>query len=231
MALNNPNLTYLVTKFKSSAYSTTKYLAIESHKDFMHQMVKSSIHDPSNLSGYVWSVVRKPKILWIPKPLYLMTLDCDSFQGMTDATDELYRRGIAKYVIESSPGRFWVICDYIADHKRAIKEMETIPGVDGKYIDCCRSNNTIVLRAYPRACGIPIFPQPLPAPNRDGYFSSWIRSFRSHWMSPEMTRVVENIKRNSLQISMPFTFAQAKDDPEHEVDICEVMAEGLMQEV
>lgn len=222
------NLQYLISKEKSDGYSSRRYLSTESYGDFMHQMVRSSVHNPENIGGYVWAAVRRPKLLMFPKPLYLMVLDCDSHQGMTDATDELYRRGIAKYVVESSPGHFWVICDYIADHKRTIREMETIPGVDGKYINCCRQNNTIVLRAYPKICGVPVFPDPLPIPKKVDHFSSWIRSFRSHWLSPDMTRVVENIKRNSVVMSQPFTLTQSKDEPE--TDICDVIEAGLMEE-
>ena len=48
-------------------------------------------------------------------------------------------------------------------------------------------------------------------------------------MSGYMTKVVDNIKRNSLEVSLPFIFAQANIIPD--VDVCESIASALAQEV
>ena len=84
------------------------------------------------------------------EPYFLLGLDCDSTEDMLQTTTELSFRNMGYMIIESSPFRFWVLSEFVGTGSQCISIMETIPGVDPRYVKCTEKRNDFFLRAFPK---------------------------------------------------------------------------------
>lgn len=86
---------------------------------------------------------------------YLMTVDCDG--DTRPAEKVLLENGIKHSIVQSSPGRHWIFCDFIAPMSSIIPLMKRLPGADEKYIKYAEMQGKLVLRAFPKNGCLPDF--------------------------------------------------------------------------
>ena len=82
-------------------------------------------------------------------------------------------------VMESSPGKFWVIVDYTGSFNKCIRFMQTIPCVDRDFIRKCEYDRKIVLRAFPKNGFIPRKVNQYEECH--GYSGDWFYDFKTWW--------------------------------------------------
>jgi len=146
------------------------------------------------------------------RPFHILALDCDSDSDLQAAMSHMENYRFSYYVIESSPGHYWVICDHITFIKEIGNMMDAIPGVDSAYINHTRGRKRVILRAFPKNCRRPVFgvhcrPHSLHQDIMHGDseasificnpFRRFIRDFHSYWNSDMMDYVIEQIRRHS----------------------------------
>jgi hypothetical protein len=89
---------------------------------------------------------------WFP------VIDADNVRKALMANESLIADGLPHVLMESSPGRFWLIVDGNRGIHEATAFMSGIPGQDPSYSKCCAENKRIALRAFPKDDGfIPRF--------------------------------------------------------------------------
>lgn len=77
-------------------------------------------------------------------------LDCDSDENLVLAIDYLIKVRKTKYnIVQSSPGRYWIIADIIGPFNTILSETSLVPGVDEKYVNYARSCGQFFVRAFP----------------------------------------------------------------------------------
>jgi len=180
------NLNFIEAVEKSDGYSSYIGYNFYKYDTFIHNLKSRSIESPNDLRSYVTTLIQSR--LFRPD-LYLMVLDCDSQAECESAVDELNQRKIKHFLIESTPGRFWIICNFIAPIKEIIYVMEEIPGVDRNYIKVNKNRRTLVVRAYPKV-QTPTFGD---MSKLDGSprFVQWVKDFKEYWETEEMDFVVK----------------------------------------
>jgi len=186
------DLEFAFDETKSKGYDTVQVLVSKSYPEFIYGLKKYVIEN--NIRYYPHYHITTLISKHITGDKYLLALDCDSFVGCEDAKRELDRQNICYVVIESSPDRYWVICDIIGTITENIRAAEVIPGVDQKYLSCCKSKKKINLRAYPKGGFIPKFQQDIDKiSDRHGVFKKWLFDFRDYWGSNDIKLISEQL--------------------------------------
>ncbi len=126
---------------------------------------------------------------WLQTANHIMTLDCDGPQQLAAALSWLKEDDIGSFVIESSPSRYWVICDLVADFKNLIARAKRIPGVDPMYVKLSDDRGHFCLRAMPRSEFLPKFPDEHTL--TDPIVLEWVQSFQDWWMQLFPTRIAK----------------------------------------
>lgn len=144
---------------------------------------------------------------WLKKPKYFMILDCDSQEGSRMIMDNLTSRQIDYIRVPTgTQGHYWFFCNKIGTIDELIPIMQQIPGCDQRYVEYCRSNDSIHVRAFPKNGITPRVNRIEVTENEDIYVKvndassksyknfeelcRWIKEFRTYWLS--YTRNGEN---------------------------------------
>lgn len=144
--------------------------------DFNRTMNAPQEYKENQLRGYISTQV--PGFLFWKK--WIVGLDCDSQEDRVKAVEEIRSFDLKYEIIESSPGKFWIIVDYTGSLKKCINFMKSIPGVDTQFINKCERDKRIILRAFPKNGFIPHFENPVPS--LDHYScTSWFYDFKKWW--------------------------------------------------
>lgn len=136
---------------------------------------------------------------------YIMVLDCDSIEESICAIHCLKTIYHIDYcTIQSSPGKFWIVTDYIGSAKNIVNLMRQIPGVDEKFVDKCYDQGMVTLRAMPKSDiypEIPIFPDQIELSSP--HIRRWVNELKAYWENPilqetiKIRRIRESIKNKS----------------------------------
>ena len=153
----------------TSGYSSKQRIKAKNFKEYMPSLLSSSAHylTASNHDGdyhmlsylkdvqkhHITTIVNRALL----KKEWLLPLDCDGVSDKDMATEYLDEIRQNYFVIQSSPGKFWIICDYIGSLKEVTKKLELVPGVDPLYLKCCQDKKFLNLRGYPKNGFIPVF--------------------------------------------------------------------------
>jgi len=162
-------------------------------KYIFHKLIYDSIHKPKELNLYISARVKRR--FFSKHDLYLLVADCDSITACQNTSAKLTKLNILHYVIESSPGHYWIIGDYINTKANIQFLLEEIPGVDTEYVRVIPHG--IVLRAFPKAGFKPTFIN-LDKLTGSKTFVNWIKSFKEYWDTDMMNQVQENLFMNNL---------------------------------
>jgi len=124
-----------------------------------------------------------------------MALDCDSLADMQAATNQLMRQDISYLIMESSPGRYWVIADRVGTFKELFPLFSVIRGVDRNYVRCASSYKEFHLRAYPKRGYIPQLRGRWVSSQCQfmNKFRCWTQAWLRYWESDYMREVASNI--------------------------------------
>jgi hypothetical protein len=144
--------------------------------------------DDNNRYGALSPVVARNRSGWrkfIPpfRYDYVMVLDCDGVDKMIGACHILDAYKIKYALVQSSPGKYWVVTDYV-DHLAAVTDkMKQIPGVDELFIQHC-GRFGISIRGVPTWGRVPVFADhsDLTNPNSIQFY----RDLEAHFNRPEM---------------------------------------------
>jgi len=124
-------LYFMKQKEKSDGYSTNIVYRKQKWDKFSTDMLYDSLTRPSigdshpPMKQYLST---KVNIGVFKRSKHLMVLDCDSFDDMVMATDYLFGREISHVVVESSPGKYWVLTDMVGKFKDLYNCIRVIPG-------------------------------------------------------------------------------------------------------
>ena len=142
-------LKYYIPVEKSSGYSTRQVLKRFNKENFSHRL--KADFNGNQLQGYISTQVFR-FLFWTR---WVLVLDCDSVIDRDKVVEEIRSMDLKYDIMESSPGRFWVIVNYTGSFRKCINLMEAIPGVDREFIHKCKLDGKIVLRAFPKNGFIP----------------------------------------------------------------------------
>ena len=109
---------------------------------------------------------------------------------------------------------FWIITDYVGPMPHLVNLMNTIPGVDNKFIQYCERKQTMFLRAHPKHPVLPVFPTSHTLVTKSAI--EWYDAFKAHFESPKMKAIVMARKLRS-SLNDPAEFAKLIHDPNFEV--------------
>ena len=150
-------------KCRNGAYGSTYSLKMLSIEQMVYRYV-SAIVNGSEYIPYIFisTVIEDSLFPW--KRKHLLVLDCDSEDGMVAACHWLRTEENIKYeLIESTPGKFWVVTDFIGTWKHVWRVFDQIPGVCEEFRNkYAKKYKRICVRAFPKLINgkpcAPIFP-------------------------------------------------------------------------
>jgi len=174
----------------------TKYKALP-YKKYIHRLKKQIIRNPKTFIekpfekyAYITSrVKRAPMKMW---DKYLMILDTDGIEEKDKAVAWLNKKEIRHFLIQSSPNKFWIICDKIDTVDNLTHMMDEIPGVDTRFTDCSREQGALVYRGFPKPGFIPQFDD-ISKFTGMGLFEKWILKFKNYWESDDVEEISNNL--------------------------------------
>lgn len=119
----------------------------------------------------------------------IMCLDCDSEGAMLAALHYIkIELKYNCYVVESSPNHYWIITDYAAPFIEVYKLIQTIPGIDEKYVSYMKASKDIVLRSFFKENGAaPKFVDNMQL--TDPSIIEWVDALKSFWESKRMKQI------------------------------------------
>lgn len=134
-----------------------------------------------------------------PRKQCVLVLDCDNQENLLAATHWIKTElGLGYAPINSSPGRFWVVTDYVGPVRKAVEMLLQIPGVDEKFTTFVSLTHRFWLRCHPRIIGDtivnPVFPDTNDLTNPLAI--AWYDSFRSLYMSNDYRKILKKIVLN-----------------------------------
>jgi len=178
-------LKYLLRKNKSDGYSDWSLTQFSSFKKIAKVMRSHALRSTvgkSDLKGCISLKSSNSRF----NSNHILMVDCDDASCLNRATSWLAKNGIAYYPIASSPSHYWLICNRIEPYDILINEtMPSIPGHDKEFVNMCRGQKHIYIRAYRTVLGYPKFPE-------DGLalwhpdIVSWIKDVKAHFELPEI---------------------------------------------
>jgi hypothetical protein len=185
-------LHYYIPVEKSSGYTTRNVLKRFNRENFSHEL-KADFNGNHQLQGYISTQVFR-FLFWTK---WVVVLDCDNVIDRDRAVEEIRSMDLKYDVMESSPGKFWVIVNYIGSFKKCIRFMETIPGVDRDFIRKCQWDKKIVLRAFPKNGFVPS----IIALRSEcyGYAGDWFYDFKTWWDHSGTVEWLANHQREMIE--------------------------------
>lgn len=169
---------------KSDGYSTVSKQVKVSYKKLFNKFDYDKSQNTEEGSLFVTTRVKKGLL---SSNLHIMSLDCDSESNKNKAQSYLNNYSIDHYLIESTRGHYWIICNFVDSIHQVIEQMKLIPGVDTEYVKIAEKRKILNLRAYPRGGTIPRFTQAIPeGEGLNDLYVQWIKDFAHYWMSDEM---------------------------------------------
>jgi len=144
-------------------------------------------------SNWFIAVTSQVRRRWFRANEHVMVLDCDSSEAMLGTCHYLATHNINYALIQSSPSRYWVVCDRVAPFSEVIRMTYRIPGVDQNYLQMASATRFFSIRAVPwkpltitnkRDVSLPIFSKPDSLQNP--LVRSWYCDFEQLWLEPEV---------------------------------------------
>lgn len=191
---------------KSNGYSLTTVYHRKKWNRFWPELVNDSFMLNSMKQ---FMTTRLPRRLF-RRAKHIMALDCDSYNDMRSATGSLFFNQISHCVIESSPGRYWVIADRVGRVKELYPLM-MIAGVDRDYVRFTDYRESFHLRAYPKNGFIPrqvgiwmsrdinsFRTHTGNTPEHYRLYREWLSAFLDYWNSSDMRFVAGNLRTSTL---------------------------------
>lgn len=175
------------------------------------------------LTSTFWSLGKGKR--WLKKPVFIMTLDCDSEEnaGLIARCLERMRIDYAR-VPTGTNGHYWFFCNKIDTINKLLPIMEECDGCDRNYIQYCRENESIHVRAFPKNGIVPAISSIGLEPNNDirvvihdsgsksisrfKKLCAWLKEFRIFWLTYSegnenhfvVTSQIQRIERERLSI-------------------------------
>jgi len=155
----------------------------------------SALVNKRNYIPYIFisSVVRDS--IWSWRRRHLMVLDCDSFADMAAACNWLKteEHSVEYEVIESTPGRFWVVTDFVGTWKQIWGVFNHIPGVCTAFRDnYARKYKRLCIRAFPKLVGgkphTPVFPDEIGFPPNSAA-RTWMIAAKRYFESRHFNKI------------------------------------------
>jgi len=190
---------------ETNGYSSGQKIKSKNFQEYVSSLLSScahyltaSNHDGDHYMALYLKDIQKHHVTMVVnrallKKEWLLSLDCDGIPDKDMATRHLNGTswGQNYFVIQSSPGRFWIICDYIGSIKEVTKKLDEIPGVDPLFVNCCKDKKFLNLRGYPKNGFVPIFDDMrlLDTQHASVRYRKWVRNFNYYWYSEEMTTI------------------------------------------
>ena len=167
------------------------------YKKYIHELKKQVIRNPEDFVNrpfkrysYITGRVKKGILSSFDK--YLLLLDSDGSNDRILATDWLNKRGIRHFSIQSSPNKYWIICDKIDTVDKHTYLMDEIPGIDTRYTDCSRKQGVLLYRGFPKPGFIPQF-EDVSKFTGMGLYEKWILRFKEYWESEDIQKIANNL--------------------------------------
>jgi len=91
------------------------------------------------------------------KRQHILVLDCDGQNEMIATASALRADGIKWIGVESSPGRYWFICEKVGLFRDLYSKMQAMPGNDTRYTDLVKNRKMFLLRAIRHKNSCPSF--------------------------------------------------------------------------
>lgn len=157
--------------------------------EMINEAPESFVGKPYGKYAYVTTKVKR-SLLGSDK--YLIVLDCDSIEDKDRSIDYLKYKKIRHFIIESSPGKFWIIGDKLASAKNHAAELIKLDSLDKNYVICSGKRDTFVLRAFPKPGFTPKFDDTSMFRGK-GYFEKWILEFKEYWETEEMKSIANTL--------------------------------------
>lgn len=167
------------------------------YKKYIHALKRQVLRDPKDFIekpfkryAYITGRVKKNVLRSLDK--YLLLLDADSKDGRAKATEWLDKKEIQHFCIQSSPNRYWIIGNRINTVREHTYLMDEIPGIDTRYTDCCRSQDCLLYRGFPKPGFLPEF-EDVSKFTGETPFENWILMFKKYWESEDMMEISHNL--------------------------------------
>lgn len=127
---------------------------------------------------------------------HILVMDCDSVSTMAAACHWLKTEEHIIYeTIQSTPGRFWIVTNFIGTWKEVWGILRYIPGVCGDYKVFAREYKRLCIRAFPKLISgkptAPIIPEKL---NLNEVVSGWVNEVRDYYESSLFKRIGKAIQ-------------------------------------
>lgn len=167
-----------------------------------HISVNTVLNDNHRYTGFVRQ--REPDYT----RQHIAMIDCDTIADLYMAQTSLDMRKIKYDTIESSPGKFWIFPDFIGTMNTMGCFLEGVPGNDMKFVQSCRQQWCVSIRALPFKRGkwlktLPVFPEEFVVENP--LIRKWLGEFKRWWHSHHINAVRYNwtlgeaIKHNTVE--------------------------------
>ena len=138
---------------------------------------------------------------------HVLVADLDSEEDIASATG--YVRDVMGYrfrLIKSSRNHAWMVVDCAGTFADIIDEASHIYGVDREWLDMCKNEGVLLLRAFPKEEEYPVVPPPAFI---DPYVIRWYSEFWSYFNGPLFAGLREAILPNSLPSNQVVTCVSA----------------------
>lgn len=150
---------------------------------------------------------------WFVVPKQVLLLDCDGTAEMLAACNQLKFLELGYALIQSSPGRYWVVVDKVSDFYTLYNIANCIPGVDDEYMKLAKSHGMFYLRLTPWEGKRPLFEGPEGL--SDPLVVEWYNAFEELWNQPEvLQRWRAEVLKKKLKDG---TMLDAAADPEFQL--------------
>lgn len=140
--------------------------------------------DPDDKSFAALTVIgRRPRFFRGRRERHVAVLDCDSVANMCAAANWLKTEENLSYcAVESSPDKYWLVTDLVADYNAVDKLLKRTPGVDACFVALCNRLKFQPIRCLAKSDGhAPRFPRDH---QLTGLAAEWYEAFKAHWDLP-----------------------------------------------
>jgi hypothetical protein len=156
MKFNRLKFGYIGTSYGS--YTSRDYFRFTSYKETRDEMQETILNtNPvfrmciSTCVSPTWLSIFKGKH-WLIEPKFFMILDCDSELDRARIQSNLQQRRIDYARVSSgTEGHYWFFCNKVGTVAEITTLMRNIPGCDLQYAEYCMDQNSIHVRAFPKA--------------------------------------------------------------------------------
>jgi hypothetical protein len=188
-------------------YSATDLMRVRLYKDF----------EAMDYPKYLCTTAR-----WLAT--WFQVIDADSVSSAMKANEYLILHDYPHVMLESSPGRFWLIADenttYDMNPERAIWLSSMVPGQDENFIKCCRENKRLVLRAFPKGDFVPkvVAASGDVTPRLDEFCSALTRHFEHvSWYKCVKKEYEKDVPKSSVSVGSGISIMGTAGEPDFKV--------------